>query len=115
VHLSGGDVRIGRHTHIGSNTRLDTLSDIPGDRAFDRDGTYTGRSHKTGDVVIGDGLWIGVNVYVGPGVTIGDDAVIGANSVVTRDIAAGCIAGGAPARVIREKPAAAPASAGRPG
>lgn len=33
--------------------------------------------------------------------TIGDDSVIGAGSVVTRDIPAGVVAVGNPARVIR--------------
>lgn len=53
-------------------------------------------------VVIGDRCWLGANVVVCPGVTIGDNCVIGAGSVVTKDIPAGCIAVGNPARVLRE-------------
>jgi maltose O-acetyltransferase len=34
-----------------------------------------------------------------PGVSIGDDALIGAGSVVTRDVPAGAVAYGNPARV----------------
>jgi hypothetical protein len=37
-----------------------------------------------------------------PNVTIGDDTVVGAGSVVTRDLPAGVVAAGVPARVIRE-------------
>jgi acetyltransferase-like isoleucine patch superfamily enzyme len=54
-----------------------------------------------GPVVIGSNCWFGVNVVVTGGVTIGERAVIGANSVVTRDIPAGMIAAGAPARPVR--------------
>lgn len=41
-------------------------------------------------------------MIVCPGVSFGDDSVIGAGSVVTRDIPAGVVAVGNPARVIRE-------------
>jgi maltose O-acetyltransferase len=40
-------------------------------------------------------------VIVCPGVTIGDDTVVGAGSVVTRDLPAGVVAFGAPAKVQR--------------
>ena len=46
-------------------------------------------------------VWLGGGVIVCPGVTIGDDAVIGAGSVVTRDIPAGVVAVGNPAREVR--------------
>ena len=55
-----------------------------------------------GPVTIGDNCWFGTNCVVTGGVTIGERSVVGANSVVTRDIPAGVIAAGAPARVIRE-------------
>lgn len=114
IHLSGGDVRIGRHTRIGSNTRLETLSDVADDRVLSG-GAFTSARHKRGDVVTGDGVWIGVNWYIGPGVVIGNDAVIGANSVVTKSIPPGCVAAGIPARVIREKPLSAREPAARRG
>jgi maltose O-acetyltransferase len=52
--------------------------------------------------VIGDNVWLGGGVIVCPGVTIGADTVVGAASVVTRDLPAGVVAVGSPARVIRE-------------
>jgi len=51
---------------------------------------------------IGDHVWIGARAIVLKGVTIGDGAIVGAGSVVTRDVPAGTLVAGAPARVIRE-------------
>jgi maltose O-acetyltransferase len=51
---------------------------------------------------IGDNVWIGAGAIVCPGVTIGDDSVIGAGAVVTRNVPAGVVAAGNPARVLRE-------------
>jgi maltose O-acetyltransferase len=41
-------------------------------------------------------------VIVCPGVTIGDHTVVGAGAVVTRDLPAGVVAMGMPARPLRE-------------
>lgn len=57
---------------------------------------------KTIPVKIGNHVWIGMNVTILKGVTIGDGVIIGAGSVVSRSIPAGCLAVGAPARVIKE-------------
>lgn len=53
-------------------------------------------------VVIGSRSWLATGVVVTPGVTIGEGVSVGANSVVTTDLPDGCIAVGAPARVISE-------------
>ena len=52
-------------------------------------------------VTVGRYVWIGARSTILPGVTKGDGAVIGAASVVTKDIPAGTVAAGNPARVIR--------------
>jgi maltose O-acetyltransferase len=55
------------------------------------------------DIVVGSHVWIGANAIILPGVCIGSHCVIGAGSVVTRNIPAGSIAAGNPAKVIRQK------------
>jgi maltose O-acetyltransferase len=52
-------------------------------------------------IAIGDNVWLGGGVVVLPGVTIGESTVVGAGAVVTKDLPAGVIAVGNPARVIR--------------
>jgi acetyltransferase-like isoleucine patch superfamily enzyme len=53
-------------------------------------------------VHIGNHVWIGNNVTILKGVHIGDNAIIAAGSVVNKDIPEGCLAGGVPAKVIKE-------------
>lgn len=52
-------------------------------------------------IVIGDHVWIGLNVMVLKGVTIGEGAIIAAGAVVTKDVPAHSIAAGVPAKIIR--------------
>src|SRR5437764_7464132 len=65
-------------------------------------------------IAIGDNVWLGGGVIVCPGVTIGDDTVVGAGAVVTRDLPAGVLAVGSPARIIRDLEAAQPTPVGAP-
>lgn len=58
--------------------------------------------HSKGRVEIGKNVWIGDKVTILPGVTIGDGAVIAANSVVTKDVPPKSIAGGIPAKIIKQ-------------
>jgi len=52
-------------------------------------------------ITLGNRVWLGGGVIVSPGVTIGDDTVVGAGAVVVRDLPAGVVAVGNPARVLR--------------
>jgi maltose O-acetyltransferase len=53
-------------------------------------------------IVVGDNVWLGGGAILCPGVRVGDDTVVGAGAVVTRDVPAGVVAAGTPARVLRE-------------
>lgn len=86
-------VGIGENTQIGPTVQI-LAADHPRDAATRAAGLEFGRPIR-----IGCNVWIGGGAVILPGVSIGDDALIGAGSVVTRDIPAGAVAFGNPARV----------------
>ncbi|TQR10139.1 sugar O-acetyltransferase [Psychrobacillus soli] len=51
---------------------------------------------------IGHNVWIGGRAVINPGVKIGNNVVIASGAIVTKDIPDNVIAGGNPARVIKE-------------
>ncbi|MGV6806951.1 MAG: acyltransferase [bacterium] len=59
--------------------------------------------YTRGGIEIEDDVWLGFGVVVLDNVKIGQGSIIGAGSVVTRDIPAGVVAAGSPARVIKER------------
>jgi acetyltransferase-like isoleucine patch superfamily enzyme len=52
---------------------------------------------------IGCDVWIGANAVILGGVKIGDGAVVAAGAVVTKDVEAGAIVAGVPARLVRKR------------
>ena len=52
-------------------------------------------------IEIGKNVWIGMNTLILKGVTIGENSVIAAGSVVAKDVPPNAIAGGNPARVLK--------------
>ncbi|WP_370291187.1 sugar O-acetyltransferase [Nocardioides sp.] len=95
VALDVTPIRIGADSQIGPNVQLLTPQ-----HPLDAD-LRRAKWEAAAPITIGENVWLGGGVIVCPGVTIGDHAVIGAGSVVTRDIPAGVLAVGNPARVIR--------------
>ncbi len=55
----------------------------------------------TAPIVIGDHVWIGMNVIVLKGVTIGEGAIVAAGSVVNKDVPPHCLVAGVPAKVVK--------------
>lgn len=93
----GTTLTIGRAVRVGQRVRINTTTvDASADASQPLPAV-------TGDVSVGDWVWIGLGSYIGPGVTIGENAVVGANSVVTRDVEPYEIVGGVPAKHIRFK------------
>ena len=95
VILDVGRVTIGADVQIGPNVQLLTPT-----HPLEPDLRRTG-VEAAEPIAIGDNVWLGGGVIVCPGVTIGADTVVGAGAVVTRDLPAGVLAVGNPARVLR--------------
>lgn len=93
--IGGGRVTVGEDVLIGPDARFYT-SNHPTDPALRREGW-----ERALPITVGDNVWFGGSVVVCPGVTIGADSVVAAGSVVTKDVPAGVVVGGNPARVIR--------------
>ncbi len=91
-------VTIGHRVTVGANTTIVDTDFHPLDPLIRQQNPTDG---ATKPVVIEGDVFIGMNTLVLKGVTIGRGSVIGAGSVVTRDVPAGVIAAGNPARVIR--------------
>lgn len=90
---------IGRNVNFGPFVRL-----ISDGHEIGGPGKRAGTNHWK-PIVIGDGTWLGAGVTVLGGVTIGAGTIVAAGAVVTKDLPANVIAGGVPARVIKELPA----------
>lgn len=95
VALDVAPITIGDDVQIGPNVQLLTPT-----HPIDAD-LRRAKWEAAEPITIGDNVWLGGGVIVCPGVTIGADTVVGAGSVVTRDLPAGVVAVGSPARVLR--------------
>lgn len=67
----------------------------------DADDHWFGRS-TYGPVVIGRNTWLAAKSVVTAGVTIGAASTVAAGAVVTQDLPAECLAGGIPAKVLKD-------------
>lgn len=55
---------------------------------------------KCDPIIIGDNVWLGVNVIVLPAVSIGENSIIGAGSLVNKSVPSNAICVGNPAKTI---------------
>ncbi|WP_214407329.1 DapH/DapD/GlmU-related protein [Pseudonocardia lacus] len=95
----GVDIVAGARITLGDSVLVGPLVSIVDD---DMHQIEPGRERRRAPITIGDDVWLGRGVIVLPGATIGDHSVIAAGSVVRGEIPPKVVAGGTPAKVLRE-------------
>jgi acetyltransferase-like isoleucine patch superfamily enzyme len=97
VLFGAGEIRIGNKVAIGPGCVITSHGhqfDESGVAILDQPTTFA-------RVTIEDDVYVGSGSIVLPGVRIGRGAVIGAGAVVSREVPAGAVAIGVPARIVR--------------
>ncbi len=97
-------VNVGRRVRIEHFGGMILIARAIGDDVVIRQNTTFGiaRRHRPRDwPVIGDGVDIGAGAVILGRVDVGRDARIGANAVVLKDVPAGALAVGVPARIVK--------------
>lgn len=100
--IENSKIIVGRNCAIGPYVKMYTHGKAT-DQNLDQNPFGKRVKYSNGDIIIGNGCWIGSNVGITHGIKIGDNSVIGMNSVVTKDIPPNSIAVGSPAKVVRFK------------
>lgn len=92
-------ITIGRNVCIGPYSRLFTATHPTGTHARRMDLRVAGH-----EVVVEDGVWIGMSALILPGVRLGAGCIVGAGAVVTSNVPPDVLVAGIPAKVIRSLP-----------
>lgn len=85
-------VKIGAYCDISSRVTM-----VTGTHEIDLEGKRIAGRGTSKDIIIEDGVWIGVNATILPGVTIGKKSIVAAGAVVINDVPANVMVAGNPA------------------
>lgn len=96
------NIKIGNHVNIGAGTIIFDTNFHSLDWQDRADRNIDIQNAKTAPIHIGDYVFIGARCIIGKGVTIGEKSIVAAGSVVTKNIPAGEVWGGNPAKFIKK-------------
>ncbi len=92
------EIHAGKSVDIGANCNISWDVCIM-DRDYHK---FNSEKEEIEPIKIGDNVWICCNSLILKGIKIGDGSVIAAGSVVTKDVPANVLAGGNPAKILKE-------------
>lgn len=100
LHLGiRGQINIANNVVIGDEVGMGMNSMVFSHGAYLSE--YEGYPYQDAPVTIGSNVWLPYAI-VNPGIEIGHDVVVAAMSLVSRSLPSGCLAGGIPAKVLKE-------------
>jgi len=103
--LKGGFINEGVEIRCASEISIGKGCAISRDviiRDYDGHMLNDGRTSASKPINIGNHVWVGNRAIILKGVSIGDGAVIAAGAIVTRDVPPRSLAGGVPAKILKE-------------
>jgi acetyltransferase-like isoleucine patch superfamily enzyme len=93
-----GGVRIGDRVYTSPLVQIIAVNHVFDDPAR----PFTEQGITAEGIVIEDDVWIGAGAVITDGVRVGQGAVVAAGAVVTKDVPPHVVAGGVPARILKE-------------
>lgn len=98
TYIGGGksQISIGSYCDISRDVNI-----ISGTHEIDVQGKRIAGKGLSQNIIIHDGVWIGVGAIILGGITIGEKSIIAAGSVVNKDVMPYTIVGGNPAKIIK--------------
>ncbi len=117
AHMGG--VRIGRHVKIGANNGIsrgcladtiiedyvqtDNLVHIAHNDVIRKGAILTANAVISGSTTVGENVWLAPGSILNNSIHVGDNAFLGLGAVATKDVPAGKVVIGMPAKVLRDR------------
>jgi len=97
--VAAESIQIGHRVQVGANSVI-VDTDFHPTQVEERARDFLNGQHAP--IIIEDDVFIGMQSLILKGVTIGRGSVVGAGSVVTKNVPAGVVVAGNPARIVKE-------------
>jgi acetyltransferase-like isoleucine patch superfamily enzyme len=120
LNAKAGPIKMGRRTSLGSYSSITSMEKVEfgeavltGGGCYFSSGSYSYADpreaimdqdiYSKGEISIGSKSYFGARASVVGGVQVGEGAIIGACSLVMKDVEAGSVVGGVPAKVLKSR------------